>query len=88
MLGKKHGITILCQVPPRGTFSYHFLDKPIAYNARELKEADREKQMTFIRLWAEEGTLVLGDRFYICDAVTDKDIDWVLSGADRAMARL
>jgi len=87
-LGKKHGIPILCQGPPRGTFSYHFLDKPIAYSARELKEADRAKQMTFIGLWAEEGTLVLGDRLYICDAVTDKDVDWVLSGADRALARL
>ncbi len=86
-LGKKHGIPILCQGPPRGTFTFHFIDKPVIYNVRELREVDSEKQAKFIRLWAEEGTLT-GGRFFICDAVTDKDIDWALSGADRAMSTL
>ena len=87
-LGKKHGIPILCQGPPRGTFSFHFLDKPVAYSIRELKEADTEKQAKFVRLWEEEGTLGGSGRFHVCDAITDADIDWVLSGADRAMSRL
>lgn len=74
---------------PRGVFYYQFIDREIAYSARDLKEADVEKQNNFRTLLGEEGVLMMwGGRWYLCSALTKTDIDKALESVDHALGNL
>jgi len=84
----RHGTPTLIQ-GPRGVFYFQFIDKEIAYSARDLAGADGAKQNRFRVLLAEEGVFMnWGGRWFISGGLTEKDVDKTLECADRAMRKL
>ncbi len=87
-IAKRRGIPMLLQ-GPLGVFNYEFIDKEVAYSARDFKEADAERQKKFRALMLEEGIIIyVRGRWYVCGAVTEADVDKTLEAADRAMRKL
>jgi glutamate-1-semialdehyde 2,1-aminomutase len=87
-ISQRYGIPTLVQ-GPRGVFFFQFIDREVAYSARDLKEADVEKQNNFRTLLAEDGVLVMwGGRWYLCSALTKTDIDKALESVDHALGKL
>ena len=84
----RHGIPTLIQ-GPRGVFYFQFIDKEIAYSARDLTGADVARLNRFRTLLADEGVLMMwGGRWFISDGLNEKDVDKALECADRALQRL
>ncbi len=87
-ISKRYGIPMLIQ-GDTGFFYIDFIDHEVAYSARDLIGADKDKKTKFIEFMAEQGILPLTDgRFYVCSALTEADVDKTLACADRAMKRL
>jgi glutamate-1-semialdehyde 2,1-aminomutase len=87
-ISKRRGLPVLIQ-GPRGIFYYQFIERDIAYSVRDLKEIDAEKQNRFRVLMAEEGVFIMwGGRWYLCDALTQSDIEKTLESVDRVLGRL
>jgi glutamate-1-semialdehyde 2,1-aminomutase len=87
-ISKRRGIPALIQ-GPRGVFLYHFIDKEVAYNVGDLKDADVAKQNRFRTALAEQGILIMwGGRWYVCGALTNEDVDKALECADRVLASI
>lgn len=86
-VSKRYGIPMLIQ-GPTGVFWTEFIDKEIAYSARDLRGADAERQTDFRLLLLEEGILSYRGRWYVCGGLTEADVDKTLECADRVMGRL
>ncbi|MEM3112497.1 MAG: aspartate aminotransferase family protein [Candidatus Anstonellales archaeon] len=87
-ISQRYGIPALVQ-GPRGVFFYQFVDREIAYNVRDLKGADIEKQNKFRTLLAEKGILIMwGGRWYLSGAHTETDIDKALECVDKTLGLL
>lgn len=87
-IAARRGLPLLIQ-GPRGVFCLHFIDRPVAYSVRELKQADVGMQNRLRTLLAEEGVLVMwGGRWYLSAGLTEKDVAETLERAERAMNRL
>jgi len=86
-VSKQHGTPMLIQ-GPTGVFWAEFMDREIAYNVRDLREADAEKQNKFRILLREEGILNFRGRWYVCGGLTEEDVDKTLECVDRVMGKL
>lgn len=87
-ISRLRGLPTLIQ-GPRGVFSFHFIDKDVAYSVRDLDLADTELYKRFRNLLTEKGVLVMwGGRWFISGVLTDADVDRTLEAADRAMGLL
>jgi len=87
-ISKRHGVPALIQ-GPTGVFFFVFTEKEVAYTVRDLKGADEEKQRKLRRLLIEEGVLIYrAGRWYPSGALTEKDVDKTLEGADRVLGKL
>lgn len=82
---KKHGIPILIQGPP-GVFYCNFIDRKIAYSARDLIDANFTKLQKFVKKLYEEGIIVVGGgRWFISSALTKSDIDKTLECVNKVL---
>ncbi len=86
-ISKRHSIPMLIQ-GATGVFWTEFIDKEIAYSARDLKGADAERQTNFRLLLLEEGILSYRGRWYVSGGLTERDVDKTLECVDHAMSRL
>jgi glutamate-1-semialdehyde 2,1-aminomutase len=87
-IGAKHGIPLLIQ-GIRGVFLCEFIDIPIAYSPKDLKNADVETRKKLATVLLDEGIITPPrGRWYICGALTDSDVDRTLACVDRAMSML
>ena len=87
-ISRKHGTPMM--IPGEtGVFYLFFLDKEIAYSARDLMGEDAQRKAKFLDLLTEEGVLPLGGgRFYVCGALTEADVDKTLEVVDRVLRKL
>jgi glutamate-1-semialdehyde 2,1-aminomutase len=87
-IGKRRGIPVLVQ-GPTGAFNLYFTDREVAYSVRDTAQGDAVRLDNWREMLADEGVMLMrGGRWYMCTALTDKDVDKALEAADRVMAKL
>ena len=86
-IGKRRGLPLLIQ-GPRGVFVCEFIDREVAYNPRDLKGADVEKQRKFRQLLQQKGIIIYHGRWHVSAAISEEDVDKTLEVANWAMGQL